>query len=54
MISASKGDRKFPARVERQVVDPCFERHNPPIEEVAWQNSLAPEIIDKEDAAVRF
>ena len=47
-------DFELLARVQRQVVDAAFERDDPPVEQVARADALPPEVVDEEDAAVRF
>src|SRR5205823_10099011 len=49
-----KGDLDLLAGVEREVVDALFERHDPPVQEVLRRDALTAEVIDHEDAAVRF
>ena len=45
-------DLEFLAGVQREVIDAAFERHDPPIEQVLGPDTLAPEIVDQQDAAV--
>ena len=37
-----------------QIIDARFQRDDPSIEEIARRHALAPEVVDDEDAAVRF
>ena len=48
----SNGTGNLPPGVQRQVVHPLLERHDPAVEQVAGRHPLAAEVVHDEHAAV--
>ena len=47
-----KGHLELATGVQRHEVDPLVKRHDPPVEQIGWPDSLAPEVVDEENAAI--